>query len=111
VSLAGVKVGDRLVIQRGGTTFTTVAKVGRVWVETIYGRRYRIDNGRSEHGALAHTVEQWQKSMQAAAARDALRTAGVSLDHRNPPVGIYEALQRLLNLPPLPAPESFEVPR
>ena len=69
---------------------------------------------RSTAAATALTTGALSTAAQIANAeklRDALRTAGVSLDHRNPPVGIYEALQRLLNLPPLPAPESFEVPR
>ncbi len=114
MSLAGVKVGDTLMV--GGHAVKAepviVGKVGREWVYTEQDHAYRIATGRARStNGFAQTVAQWRRSMQAVRARAELRASGVDLGHQVDAVLVYETLRSVFALPELPALESFEVPK
>lgn len=103
-----MKVGDRLVVNG---RLTTATWIGPEWLEVATGRLHNIATGHSHHGAAAYTPANWQRRQRAEAARDALRLIGISLAAVVDAVLVYEALRPVFALPPLPALESFEVPK
>lgn len=68
-ALAGVKVGDTIVVRSAYATHRAayrVTKVGRVWVTVLSGRRYRVSDGSSESGVwVATTLEQEAQDLAA----------------------------------------------
>lgn len=115
MSLADARVGDTIMVgDPWNAQPAVVGKVGRDWLYTEQNHAYSRATGKARGtNGRARTVIDWQRSMQAQVARAALRERGIDVGYQVDAVAIYEAVRPVfvLTLPPLPALESFEVPK
>lgn len=113
MSLADARVGDTIVVgDPWEAKPAVVGKVGRDWLYTDQNHAYSRATGKAR-STKARTVIDWQRAMQAQVARAALRERGIDVGYQVDAVAVYEAVRPMfvLTLPPLPALESFEVPK